>query len=107
MVAMMEGGGGTTLSEIYQNSQRLKRRVRSGIEKLEQLEFTPELSYSINKDIDQIPWNVSLDLSLPNLNAIYGTDKTKQSRFHTMVWAGERAALLMRGWVFSVLMEEP
>ncbi|KAF9616942.1 hypothetical protein IFM89_033012 [Coptis chinensis] len=59
MVAMMEGGGGRTLSEIYQNSQRLKIRVRSGIEKLEQLEFTsapstPELSYSINKDIDQI-----------------------------------------------------
>lgn len=29
----------------------------------------------------------------------------KRSRFHTMLWAGERAAL--RSWAFSVLMEEP
>lgn len=28
----------------------------------------------------------------------------KGSRFHTMLWAGERAAL--RSWAFSVLMEE-
>ncbi|OVA14227.1 hypothetical protein BVC80_9025g4 [Macleaya cordata] len=55
----MEGGG--TLSEIYQNSKRLLLRTRDGLERLERLEFSsptgidsPELSFSIKRDISQI-----------------------------------------------------
>ncbi|KAI3879119.1 hypothetical protein MKX03_010623 [Papaver bracteatum] len=55
----MEGGG--TLSEIHPNSKRLLMGVRGGLERLEQLEFSsssgidsPELSFSIKRDISQI-----------------------------------------------------
>lgn len=57
----MEGGGGTTLSEIYQNSKKLLLRTRDGLETLERLEFSssnpvdsPELSFAVKKDISQI-----------------------------------------------------
>ncbi|RZC43742.1 hypothetical protein C5167_036693 [Papaver somniferum] len=50
-----------TLSEVHQNSKRLLMRVRGELERLEQLEFSspggidsPELSFSIKKDISQI-----------------------------------------------------
>ncbi|XP_026395265.1 membrin-11-like isoform X1 [Papaver somniferum] len=50
-----------TLSEIHQNSKRLLMRVRGELERLEQLEFSspsgidsPELSFSIKRDISQI-----------------------------------------------------
>ncbi|KAI3833253.1 hypothetical protein MKW98_006352 [Papaver atlanticum] len=55
----MEGGG--TLSEKYHNSKKLSMRVRGELERLEQLEFSspsgidsPELSFSIKRDISQI-----------------------------------------------------
>ncbi|CAM8877293.1 unnamed protein product [Rhodiola kirilowii] len=56
----MEGGG--TLSEIYQSSKRLLLRTRGGLERLERLESSsttssmdsPELSFSLKKDISQI-----------------------------------------------------
>ncbi|KAF5175414.1 Membrin-11 [Thalictrum thalictroides] len=57
-MAMMEGGG--TLSEIYQNSKRLLIGTRDALERLERLEFSspgmdsPELSFSIKRDINQI-----------------------------------------------------
>ncbi|KAJ4952233.1 hypothetical protein NE237_029065 [Protea cynaroides] len=59
---MVERGGGGTLSEIYQSSKRLLLRTRDGLEKLERLEFSssstgldsPDLSFSIKKDIGQI-----------------------------------------------------
>ena len=57
----MEGGGRTTLSEIYQNSKKLLLRTRDGLERLERLEFSssnpvdsPELSLAVKKDISQI-----------------------------------------------------
>ncbi|KAJ9693703.1 hypothetical protein PVL29_009585 [Vitis rotundifolia] len=57
----MEGGGGTTFSEIYQNSKKLLLRARDGLERLERLEFSssnpvdsPELSFAVKKDISQI-----------------------------------------------------
>ncbi|PIA54087.1 hypothetical protein AQUCO_00900574v1 [Aquilegia coerulea] len=61
-MAMKEGGGGGggTLSEIYQNSKRLLIKTRDAVERLERLEFSspgmdsPELSYSIKRDISQI-----------------------------------------------------
>ncbi|KAI3839864.1 hypothetical protein MKW98_010169 [Papaver atlanticum] len=53
--------GVDTLSEIHQNSKRLLMRVRGGLERLEQLEYSspsgidsPELSFSIKRDISQI-----------------------------------------------------
>ncbi|KAF8398054.1 hypothetical protein HHK36_016980 [Tetracentron sinense] len=53
--------GGTTLSEIYQSSKKLLLRTRDGLERLERLEFSssngfdsPELSFSIKRDISQI-----------------------------------------------------
>ncbi|XP_026436458.1 membrin-11-like [Papaver somniferum] len=55
----MEGGG--TLSEKYHNSKKLSMRIRGELERLEQLEFSspsgidsPELSFSIKRDISQI-----------------------------------------------------
>ncbi|KAL7225777.1 hypothetical protein ACSBR1_021023 [Camellia fascicularis] len=65
----MEGGGGGTLSELYQSSKRLLLRTRDSLERLERLEFsssssssssngaavdTPELSFAIKRDISQI-----------------------------------------------------
>ncbi|KAK6942459.1 hypothetical protein RJ641_027836 [Dillenia turbinata] len=54
-------GGGSTLSEIYQNSKKLLLRTRDGLERLERLESSsssavdsPELSFSIKRDISQI-----------------------------------------------------
>ncbi|KAK6944194.1 hypothetical protein RJ641_025296 [Dillenia turbinata] len=54
-------GGGTTLSELYQNSKKLLLRTRDGLERLERLESSssnavdsPELSFSIKRDINQI-----------------------------------------------------
>ncbi|MCL7052138.1 hypothetical protein MKW94_021822, partial [Papaver nudicaule] len=54
----MEGG---TLSDIHRDCKRLLNVVRGGLERLEQLEFSsssaidsPELSYSIRKDLSQI-----------------------------------------------------
>ncbi|GMP35574.1 hypothetical protein CsSME_00007955 [Camellia sinensis var. sinensis] len=48
----MEGGGGGTLSELYQSSKRLLLRTRDSLERLERL----ELSSSSNgaRDISQI-----------------------------------------------------
>ncbi|KAA0041747.1 membrin-11 [Cucumis melo var. makuwa] len=60
-MSALEGGGGGTLSEIYQSARRQLLRTRDGLEKLERLEYTaasgmdsPELSFSIKKDITQI-----------------------------------------------------
>ncbi|KAF7150063.1 hypothetical protein RHSIM_Rhsim02G0194700 [Rhododendron simsii] len=58
----MEGGGGGTLSELYQRSKRLLLTTRDGLERLERLEFSssnsgvdsPELSFSVKRDIGQI-----------------------------------------------------
>ncbi|CAL5328076.1 membrin-11-like [Camellia sinensis] len=60
----MEGGGGGTLSELYQSSKRLLLRTRDSLERLERLEFSsssngaavdsPELSFAIKRDISQI-----------------------------------------------------
>ncbi|CBI31220.3 hypothetical protein VitviT2T_011439 [Vitis vinifera] len=54
-------GGGTTFSEIYQNSKKLLLRTRDGLERLERLEFSssnpvdsPELAFAVKKDISQI-----------------------------------------------------
>lgn len=61
MAAMEGGGGGGTLSGIYQNSKRLLIGTRDALERLERLEFSssagmdsPELSFSIKKDITRI-----------------------------------------------------
>ncbi|KAJ8763201.1 hypothetical protein K2173_025586 [Erythroxylum novogranatense] len=63
MAAMaFEGGGGGTLSEIYQSAKKLLLRARDGIERLERLESStsnggfdsPELSFAVKKDISQI-----------------------------------------------------
>ncbi|KAA8518369.1 hypothetical protein F0562_015748 [Nyssa sinensis] len=58
---VVEGGGGGTLSELYQNSKRLLLKTRDGLERLERLEFSsstvmdsPELSFAVKKDITQI-----------------------------------------------------
>ncbi|KAM3736788.1 hypothetical protein ACB098_09G007200 [Castanea mollissima] len=57
------GGGGNTLSEIYQNAKKLQLRTRDALERLERLEYsssgnlesqTPELSASIKRDLTQI-----------------------------------------------------
>ncbi|KAE9462129.1 hypothetical protein C3L33_05962, partial [Rhododendron williamsianum] len=58
----MEGGGGGTLSELYQRSKRLLLTTRDGLERLERLEFStskggvdsPELSFAVKRDIGQI-----------------------------------------------------
>ncbi|KAA8516892.1 hypothetical protein F0562_017290 [Nyssa sinensis] len=57
----MEGGGGGTLSELYQNSKRLLLKTRDGLERLERLEFSSsngmdsaELSFAVKRDITQI-----------------------------------------------------
>ncbi|KAK1404599.1 Membrin [Heracleum sosnowskyi] len=55
-------GGGTSLSELYQSSKRLLIKSRDGLERLERLEYSsktasvdsPELSYSVQRDISQI-----------------------------------------------------
>ncbi|XP_038883832.1 membrin-11-like [Benincasa hispida] len=61
MSALDGGGGGSTLSEIYQSAKRLLLKTRDGLEKLERLEYTaasgmdsPEISFSIKRDITQI-----------------------------------------------------
>lgn len=60
---MEGGGGGTTLSDIYQTSKRLLLKSRDGLERLERLEFSsaaaaamdsPELSLTVQRDIAQI-----------------------------------------------------
>lgn len=61
-VEMGGGGGGGTLSEIYQSAKKLLLRSRDGLERLERLEYSstsasidsPELSFSVKKDISQI-----------------------------------------------------
>lgn len=58
----MEGGGGGTLSEIYQSAKKLLMRAQDGIERLERLENStssggldsPELSFAVKKDISQV-----------------------------------------------------
>ncbi|XP_011034309.1 PREDICTED: membrin-11-like [Populus euphratica] len=58
----MEGGGGGTLSEIYQSAKKLLMRAQDGIERLERLEHStssggldsPELSFVVKKDISQV-----------------------------------------------------
>ncbi|XAR64864.1 hypothetical protein NMG60_11008746 [Bertholletia excelsa] len=59
----MEGGGGGTLSELYQNAKRLLLRTRDGLERLERLESSssstggvdsPELAFAVKRDITQI-----------------------------------------------------
>lgn len=58
-----EGGGGNgTLSELYQNAKKVVIRTRDAVERLERLEYSsgsigmdsPELSFSITKDITHI-----------------------------------------------------
>ncbi|KAJ7960627.1 Membrin [Quillaja saponaria] len=57
---MEGGGGGATLSELYQNAKKLLLRTRDGLERLERLEYSTstgmdtELSFTIKKDITQI-----------------------------------------------------
>ncbi|KAM7531735.1 hypothetical protein LguiB_035145 [Lonicera macranthoides] len=57
---MMAVEGGGTLSEVYQGSKRLLLKCRDGLERLERLEFSsssldsPELSFSVQRDISQI-----------------------------------------------------
>ncbi|KAH7542026.1 membrin-11 [Ziziphus jujuba] len=53
--------GGGTLSEIHQSAKKLLMRSRGGLERLESLEYmtstavdSPELSYSVKRDIAQI-----------------------------------------------------
>lgn len=60
------GGGGGTLSEIYQNSKRLMFTAREGLERLERLECSssslpssslessPELFDAVKRDVAQI-----------------------------------------------------
>ncbi|XP_062113569.1 membrin-11-like isoform X2 [Humulus lupulus] len=58
----VELGGGVTLSEMYQSAKKLLIRTRDGLERLERLEYSststaidsPELSFSVKKDIAQI-----------------------------------------------------
>ncbi|KDP39662.1 hypothetical protein JCGZ_02682 [Jatropha curcas] len=60
MAMTVEAGG--TLSEIYQSSKKVLLRARDGIERLERLENStssggldsPELSFTVKKDISQI-----------------------------------------------------
>ncbi|OAY41894.1 membrin-11 [Manihot esculenta] len=60
MAMAVEGGG--TLSEIYQTAKKLLLRARDGVERLERLESStssggldsPELSFTVKKDISQI-----------------------------------------------------
>ncbi|XP_065853582.1 membrin-11-like [Euphorbia lathyris] len=62
MAMAVDGGGGGTLSEIYQNAKKVLMRARDGIERLERLESStssggldsPELSFALKKDISQI-----------------------------------------------------
>ncbi|EXC31705.1 hypothetical protein L484_008795 [Morus notabilis] len=62
MAVEMGGGGGGTLSEKYQSSKKLLLRSRDGLERLERLEYSstsasidsPDLSFSVKKDISQI-----------------------------------------------------
>ncbi|KAL8172435.1 hypothetical protein V2J09_024239 [Rumex salicifolius] len=66
---VMAAGGGSTLSEVYQNSKKLLLKTRDGLERLERLESSssvstaaagagsvdsPELSYAIRRDISQL-----------------------------------------------------
>ncbi|KAB5529606.1 hypothetical protein DKX38_019687 [Salix brachista] len=59
---MEGGGGGGTLSEIYQSAKKLLMRAQDGIERLERLENStssggldsPELSFAVKKDISQV-----------------------------------------------------
>ncbi|KAG9131022.1 hypothetical protein Leryth_006726 [Lithospermum erythrorhizon] len=51
------GGGGGTLSEVYQNSKRLLIKTRDGLERLEKMfesTSSSDLSDSLNRDICQI-----------------------------------------------------
>ncbi|KAF2306880.1 hypothetical protein P3X46_034777 [Hevea brasiliensis] len=60
MAMAVEGGG--TLSEIFQTAKKLLLRARDGVERLERLESStssggldsPELSFTVKKDISQI-----------------------------------------------------
>ena len=58
---MGSGGGGGTLSEIYQSAKKLLLRSRDGLESFEYSSTSasaaidyPELSFSVKKDISQI-----------------------------------------------------
>jgi Golgi SNAP receptor complex protein 2 len=54
------GGGSGTLSEIYQNAKKVQLRTTAAVERLERLEYSsggmesPELSFSIKRDISHI-----------------------------------------------------
>ncbi|KAK1263716.1 Membrin-11 [Acorus gramineus] len=56
------GGGGATISDMYQRSTKLFIRIRDGLDRLDRLESSssimadapPELSFSIKKDIAQV-----------------------------------------------------
>nr|XP_043633807.1 membrin-11 [Erigeron canadensis] len=53
----VEGGGGSTLSELYQRSRRLLLKTRDDLERLERLSASvdsPELSVSVRRDISHI-----------------------------------------------------
>ncbi|CAI0433181.1 unnamed protein product [Linum tenue] len=62
MAMTIEGGGGGTLSAIYQSAKKLLLKARDGIERVERLESStsnggldsPELSFAVKKDISQI-----------------------------------------------------
>lgn len=60
-MAVEIGGGGGTLGEIHHNARKLLLKTRDGLERLERLEYStstavdsPELSFSIKRDIAQI-----------------------------------------------------
>ncbi|XP_021763182.1 membrin-11-like [Chenopodium quinoa] len=53
------GGGGTTLSEVYQNAKKLQLKIRDSLERLERLESStstasPEFAFDVKKDISNL-----------------------------------------------------
>lgn len=91
-MSALEGGGGGTLSEIYQSARRQLLRTRDGLEKLERLEYTaasgmdsPELSFSIKKDITQIQsLCVEMDRLWRSIAAKSQRDLWKRFFFHSI-----------------------
>ena len=71
-VAVSSGGGGTTLSDVYQKAKRLQLKIRDSVERLERLESSssaassasPEFAFDIKNDISQLH---SLCTSMDNL----------------------------------------
>ncbi|CAO2839729.1 unnamed protein product [Amaranthus hypochondriacus] len=61
-VVVSSGGGGTTLSDVYQKAKRLQLKIRDSVERLERLESSssaassasPEFAFDIKNDISQL-----------------------------------------------------